>query len=165
VSKIGVGGTSRQHGPGEAHRNQSTQVRCDAESGTDPHRTVVRQNGRINRELLDEGMRPTSQDLSHLPAHCNIPKIHIQKSLTLKIIFKCISKNYKSSELYILPNLVHLMSIPITYLQFLSCSVASASPAHPPPLSLLLRSPSPDSIRARRTRRPRHHAMWTLPPR
>jgi hypothetical protein len=43
-------------------------------------------------------------------------RIHIQKSLALKIIFKCILKSYKSYELYILSNIVHLMSIPITSL-------------------------------------------------
>jgi hypothetical protein len=55
-------------------------------------------------------------------------------------------KNYKSSELYILSNLVHLMSIPITSLQFISCSVASASIARSSPLSpsLSLR-PMPDN--------------------
>jgi hypothetical protein len=40
---------------------------------------------------------------------CNIPKIHIQESLVLKIIFKCISKSDKSSELYILSNIIHLI--------------------------------------------------------
>ena len=31
---------------------------------------------------------------------CNIPKIHIKKSLALKIIFKIYFKNYKSFDLY-----------------------------------------------------------------
>jgi hypothetical protein len=76
-------------------------------------------------------------------------KIHIQKSLALKSIFKCISKSYKSYksyELYILPNLVHLMSIPITSLQFIFCSVASASLARFSPLSPSLSlCPMPDN--------------------
>jgi hypothetical protein len=42
ASKIGVSGTARQHRPGEARMHQSTQVRCDAGLGVDPHRTVVR---------------------------------------------------------------------------------------------------------------------------
>jgi hypothetical protein len=42
TSKNGVNSTARQHGPGEAHKHQSTQVRCDAGSGADLHRTVAR---------------------------------------------------------------------------------------------------------------------------
>jgi hypothetical protein len=68
ASKIGVSGTARQHGSGEARRDQSTQVQCDAGLGVDPHRTIVRWSGMIYPELLDEGTRPTSQDFFHLPA-------------------------------------------------------------------------------------------------
>jgi hypothetical protein len=67
ASKIGVNGTARQHGTGEAHRHQSTQVRCDTRSCVDLHRIVTRQSERINSTLLDEGTRPTSQDFFHLP--------------------------------------------------------------------------------------------------
>jgi hypothetical protein len=56
-----------QHGPGEAHRHQSTQVRCDARSGADLHRTIARQTRRIKPELLDERTYPTSQDFFYMP--------------------------------------------------------------------------------------------------
>jgi hypothetical protein len=67
ASKNGVSGIAGQHGPREAYRHLSTQIRCDARSGADLHRTVVRQSGRINPELLDGGTYPTSQDFFHLP--------------------------------------------------------------------------------------------------
>jgi hypothetical protein len=67
ASKIGISNTVGKHGPGEAHRHQSTQVQCDVGSGADLHRTVAKQIGRINPELLDEGTYPTSQDFFHLP--------------------------------------------------------------------------------------------------
>jgi hypothetical protein len=60
ASKTDISSTVGQHGLGEAHRHQSTQVCCDAGSGTDLHQTVMRQSGRINPELLDDGMYPTS---------------------------------------------------------------------------------------------------------
>jgi hypothetical protein len=60
ASKIGVSGIAGQHGLGEAYRHLSTQVRCDTRSGADLHRTVARQTGRINPDLLDEGTYPTS---------------------------------------------------------------------------------------------------------
>jgi hypothetical protein len=67
ASKIGVNSTAGQHRPGEAHRHYPTQVRCDAGSGADLHRTVARQSGRINPELLDEETYLISQDFFHLP--------------------------------------------------------------------------------------------------
>jgi hypothetical protein len=68
ASKTAISGTTGQHGPCEACRHQSTQVRCDVGSGTNLHRTVTRQSGRINPEILDDGTHPTSQDFFHLPA-------------------------------------------------------------------------------------------------
>jgi hypothetical protein len=76
----------------------------------------------------------------------NILKIHIKKSLAFKIIFKMYFKNYMSSGLYILPNLIHFMFIPITPLQFISCSMSSASLAHSSHLSPSLSlHPMPDN--------------------
>jgi hypothetical protein len=60
ASKIGVSGTTRQHGPGESRKHQSTQVRCNAGSDADLYWTVTNQSERINLELLDEGMHPAS---------------------------------------------------------------------------------------------------------
>jgi hypothetical protein len=42
ASKNGVSGTTGQHGPHETYKHLSTQIRCDAGSGADLHRTVVR---------------------------------------------------------------------------------------------------------------------------
>lgn len=72
-------------------------------------------------------------------------------------------KNYKSSELYILLNLIHLISIPTTSLQFIMHRGIGIT--HPflisltPPLSRSLR-PMP---RQRRVRRPHHHRRSTHP--
>jgi hypothetical protein len=63
ASKTDISGTAGQHGPGETHRHQSTQARCDPRLDADLHRTVARQCGRINPRLLDEGTHLTSQRL------------------------------------------------------------------------------------------------------
>jgi hypothetical protein len=67
ASKMDISSIVGQLRPGEAHRHQSTQARCDPRSDADLHRTVVRQCGRINSKLLDDGTYPTSQDFFHLP--------------------------------------------------------------------------------------------------
>jgi len=49
-------------------------------------------------QILYEGSSCWAQDLKkYVKSYkvCNIPKIHIQKSLALKIIFKIYFKNYK----------------------------------------------------------------------
>jgi hypothetical protein len=68
ASKTAISGIARQHGPGEARKHQSTQVRCDTRLGTNLHRTVARQSRKINPEILDDGTYPISQDFFHLPA-------------------------------------------------------------------------------------------------
>jgi hypothetical protein len=67
--KTDISSTAGQLGLGEAHGHQSTQARCDPRSGADLHLTVIRQCGRINPELLDDGTHPTLQDFFHLPPH------------------------------------------------------------------------------------------------
>jgi hypothetical protein len=92
---------------------------------------------------------------------CNILKIHIKKSLALKIIFKIYFKNYMSSGLYILSNLIHFMSITITSLQFISCSMSSASLARSSPLSPSLSlHPMPDNGACAD---PHHHRRRSAP--
>ena len=56
-----------QRGPKEACRHLSTQAQRDVGSGVDLHWTVAGQTRKINRELLDEGTYPTSQDFLQLP--------------------------------------------------------------------------------------------------
>jgi hypothetical protein len=56
-----------QHGAEKAGRHLSTQVRCDARYGVDLHWTVSGQAARINPELPDERIKPTSQDFLQLP--------------------------------------------------------------------------------------------------
>jgi hypothetical protein len=67
ASKTDISSTAGQPEPGEAHRHQSTQARCDPRFDADLHRTAARQCRRINSKLLDDGTHPTSQDFFHLP--------------------------------------------------------------------------------------------------
>ena len=62
ASKAEISNTAGQHRPREVGRHLSTQARRDAGSGVDLHRTVAGRARKINPELLDEGMHPTSQD-------------------------------------------------------------------------------------------------------
>jgi hypothetical protein len=67
ASKTDISSTAGQPRPGKDHIHQSTQARCDPRSDADLHQTVIRQCGRINLKLLDDGTNPTSQDFFHLP--------------------------------------------------------------------------------------------------
>ena len=67
ASKAEINSMAGQHGVEKADRHLSTQVRCDAGYGVDLYRTVLGQATRINPELPDEGMHPTSQDSLRLP--------------------------------------------------------------------------------------------------
>jgi hypothetical protein len=60
ASKMDISSTTGQPGLGETHRHQSTQARYDPGSDADLYRTVIRQRGRINSKLLDDGTYPTS---------------------------------------------------------------------------------------------------------
>jgi hypothetical protein len=67
ASKTDISSTARQPGLGKDHRHQSTQARCDPGLDADLHWTVVRQFGKINSKLRDDGTNPTSQGFFHLP--------------------------------------------------------------------------------------------------
>ena len=66
ASKAEINSMAGQHGAEKAGRHLSTQVRCDARYGVDLHWTVSGQAMKINLELSDEGLHPTSQDFLQL---------------------------------------------------------------------------------------------------